>query len=83
MNAPARTPEQLGTVIRNARKAQNLSQNALAQRVGVRQGTISQIETGHAALRLETLLSVLAALNLELQVATRSKGSMDAIEDLF
>lgn len=35
----------------------------------MRQATISQIETGQGATRIETLCAVLAALDLELNVA--------------
>jgi len=83
MDAPARTPRQIGNLIRRARKQRGWSQSQLAQRVGVRQGTISLIETGNPATKLETLLAILAALDLELQVASRLKGSRAGIEDLF
>lgn len=83
MDAPARTPRQIGNLIRRARKQRGWSQSQLAERVGVRQGTISLIETGNPATKLETLLATLAALDLELQVASRHKGSQAAIEDLF
>lgn len=83
MDAPARTPRQIGNLIRRARKQRGWSQSQLAERVGVRQGTISLIETGNPATKLETLLAILAALSLELQVASRLKGSRAGIEDLF
>lgn len=83
MDAPARTPRQIGNLIRRARKQRGWSQSLLAERVGVRQGTISLIETGNPAARLDTLLAILAALDLELQVASRRKGTRAEIEDLF
>ncbi len=39
----------------------------------MRQPMISLLETGYAAARLESLLTVLAALGLELQIAPCSK----------
>jgi HTH-type transcriptional regulator/antitoxin HipB len=39
----------------------------------MRQATISLLETGNAAARLENLLTVLAALDLDLEVTPRSK----------
>ena len=83
MNAPARTPRQIGNLIRRARKQRGWSQSQLAVRVGVRQGTISLIETGNPATKLDTLLAILAALELELQVGSRVTGSRAGIEDLF
>lgn len=83
MDAPARTPRQLGNLLRRARKQRGWSQSQLAERVGIRQGTISLIETGNPATRVDTLLALLAALDLELQVASRLKDSRAGVEDLF
>ena len=73
MNDLARDPRQIGNIIRRTRKAKMLSQSELGRKVGLRQSTISMIETGNPAVTLETLLSVLAALELEFQIASRSK----------
>lgn len=75
MNDLARTPKQIGTIIRRNRKRLGLSQHELGERVGLRQETISLLETGNPATRLDTMLAVLAALDLEYQIATRSRGS--------
>jgi HTH-type transcriptional regulator/antitoxin HipB len=69
----ARDPKQLGNIIRRARKRLGFSQKQLGEKTAMRQATISLLETGNAALRLENLLTVLAALDLELQVTPRSK----------
>jgi HTH-type transcriptional regulator/antitoxin HipB len=74
MNDLARDPKQIGNLIRRARKKQALSQQALGDRAGLRQETISFIENGNPAAKIETLLAVLAALDLEFQMAPRSKG---------
>ena len=73
MNDLARDPKQIGNVIRRARKRQALSQKALGGKAGLRQETISLIENGHSAARIETLLAILAVLDLEFQIAPRSK----------
>ena len=49
----ARSPEQIGNAIRRARKKSGMSQSELGEKTGLRQGTISQIEKGHAAAKLE------------------------------
>lgn len=67
----ARSPKQLGGIIRNARKSHHLSQSELAIRAGLRQEMISLVENGRA-VRLSTIFSVLAALDLELHVTARS-----------
>lgn len=83
MTALARTPRQLGSEIRGARKRLGWSQAQLGNKTGLRQETISLIENGNPATRLDTILGVLAALELELLVATRSRGDGSDIEDLF
>ena len=77
MNDLARDPKQIGNLIRRARKKQDLSQTALGAKAGLRQETISLIESGHSSAKIETLLAVLAALDLEFQIAPRSKGVRD------
>ena len=83
MSDPARDPKQIGSLIRRARKQLTLSQQQLSAKTGLRQETISLIETGNPATRIETLLAVLAALDLELLIAPRSKGSDEDIKLLF
>ena len=75
MNNLARDPKQIGNIIRRARKKRTLSQKELGDQTGLRQETISLIENGNPAARIETLLAVLAALDLEFQIAVRSKGA--------
>jgi HTH-type transcriptional regulator / antitoxin HipB len=79
----ARDPKQLGSILRRARKRLKWSQADLAEKTGLRQATISLIENGHSAAKLETLLSVLAALDLEFQIAPRTKGAEMDIAALF
>lgn len=79
----ARDPKQIGNLIRRARKRQGLSQTQLGDTTGLRQETISLIETGNPAARLETILGVLAALDLEFRIVPRSKGRPADIEEIF
>lgn len=83
MNDLARTPRQIGTIIQRARKKRGWTQVQLAERAGLRQATISMIETGQNPAKLETILAVLAALDLELRIGARSKGHERDIEALF
>ncbi len=83
MDGLARTPGQLGQAIRRARKQQKLTQAELGERAGLRQATISLLETGHPAARLDSVLAALTALDLELRVANRSKGDAADLEDVF
>ncbi|XSC42827.1 helix-turn-helix domain-containing protein [Bradyrhizobium sp. RDT10] len=79
----ARTPNQIGNLIRRTRKKRGLSQSQVGERAGLRQETISLIETGHPAARLDTILAVLAALNLEFRIVPRTKGTAADLEDIF
>lgn len=85
MSDLARSPKQIGSIIRRARKKRGLSQTDLSERTGLRQGTISLIETGNPAARIETLLAILAALDLDFRIGTREAGtsSADDLEDLL
>lgn len=78
----ARTPLQLGNYIRERRRELGLTQENLAAKIGVRQRTVSDIETS-AAVRLDTVLRALAALDLELVIRPRTKGGPQDIERLF
>jgi HTH-type transcriptional regulator/antitoxin HipB len=82
MQAIVRTPLQLGNSIRQRRRELGLTQEQLAAKTGVRQRTISDIERS-ATARIDTVLRALAALDLELVVRPRTKGSSQDIEKLF
>ena len=75
MDQVANSTEALGRVIRDARKRMSLSQAALASRVGVHQPTISNIERGTKHTSVDTLLRLLATL--QLQFVIRDRGSED------
>jgi len=83
MNDLARTPKQIGTIIQRARKQRAWTQSDLAERAGLRQGTISVIEKGDKPAKLDSILAILAALDLEFRVGERSKGAGQDIEELF
>lgn len=79
----ARNPKQIGSIIQRARKRRGWNQTQLGDKAGLRQETISLIETGNPAAKLETILAVLAALDLEFRIVPRSKGRPADIEDIF
>lgn len=85
MSDLARSPSQIGNLIRRQRKKLGLSQAQLGERVGLRQATVSLIETGNPAARIDTLLALLAALDLEFRIAPRSRQALreQDIEDLI
>lgn len=83
MSQLARSPDQLGAILQRQRNLKSLTQKQLAGQLGMRQATISQLESGLPGARLSTLMDVLAALDLELVIGQRSKGKAQDIEDIF
>ncbi|KPD10400.1 hypothetical protein AN476_21185 [Phaeobacter sp. 11ANDIMAR09] len=78
-----RIPRDLGHAIRLARREKNWTQADLGTRSGVWQETISKVEAGRGGTKLDTILALLAALDLELLVSTRSKGSTSDFDNIF
>ena len=78
-----RTSKNMGHALRQVRRAKNLTQRELASMSGVWQETISKVETGSSGTKLETIVRLLAALDLEITVSERSKGSLDQFEEIF
>ena len=79
----ARTEKQLGAILQRSRKLSGLTQAALGEKIHLRQATISKLEAGAPATQLSTLITALAALDLELVVRPRTKCSADEITELF
>jgi len=65
------TPLHLGRAIRDARAAHGLTQAQAAVLAGLSQPTLSKIESGASGVKLDTLLRLLAVLELDLSVAPR------------
>lgn len=78
-----RSPKQFGELVRQARKKRNMSQSDLADKIGVRQGTISMIESGNSATKLSTMLDILTAFDLDISVTQRTRANVSDIEDIF
>ncbi len=75
-----RSRKELGAAIARARKALALSQGDLARKASVRQPLISELENGTTNATLDTVLKVLAALELDLTLTPRRKGGFDPAE---
>jgi HTH-type transcriptional regulator / antitoxin HipB len=65
------SPHQLAITVRDQRKQMQMSQTDVADRVGLRQETISAFENKADRTKLDTLFRILAALNLEIHVVPR------------
>jgi HTH-type transcriptional regulator/antitoxin HipB len=72
-----RSSKELGAALRMARKAKNLRQVDVAQKASIRQALVSDLETGATMARLDTVIKVLAALDLDLSIIPRQKAEFD------
>lgn len=78
----ARSPKDIGAIVRRLRKIQQLTQTELGNKTHMRQATISALENGEAGTQIKTLTDILAALDLEIVIQERSKASGE-IADFF
>ena len=73
MDYVARTPKQLGQLLKSCRVQQERTQSAVGSKVGIKQSTVSILEADASTARISTLYKLLSALNLELVVRDRSE----------
>lgn len=71
-----RSPRMAGDLVRKARRARGWTQVELASHMNVRQATVSKLEAGEPATRMEVFFDALTALRLEL-VASERDGNTD------
>ncbi|MFH1261897.1 MAG: helix-turn-helix domain-containing protein [Pseudomonadota bacterium] len=83
MEQVARIPKQLGAIIKRERRRQGLTQQQLGEKIRMRQATVSELEAGKPVAKLQTLVHVLSALQLEIVIRPRSRESAEKIEDVF
>lgn len=75
LSIPARSPKQLGHAVKRLRWLKGLTQASLASLAGVRQPTVSSVESGAPGTELTTVFSLLAAMDLELVVRPRRRSA--------
>ena len=75
-----RTSKQLGEAIRAQRLKLKLRQTDLARKASVRQALISELENGAISARVDTVIKVIAALDLDLTIIPRQSASFDPSE---
>jgi transcriptional regulator with XRE-family HTH domain len=64
--ATLRTPGDIGLAVQQARMAREWSQTDLGTAAGVRQSTVSEIESGKSTIYLRQLLALVKSAGLEL-----------------
>ena len=73
--------KKIGNQVRDARKAQGLTQEALAAELGISRTTLSLLETGLVQdLGIRKVIRILERLGLEL--ATRPAGAPPTLEEI-
>lgn len=75
MEYPARTPSQLGPILKSVRTQQARSQREVGTRVGLKQSTVSMIETDASRTSVESLYKLLSSLGLELVIRDKRNPS--------
>ncbi len=71
----ARTPQDLGLLIREQRRQLGLDQHELAQRVGVSRQWIVEMEGGKPRAELALVLRTVAALGLEIDLRSQAQAA--------
>lgn len=72
MDYVARTPAQLGPILKSIRIERGLTQQEAGAKVGLKQSTVSAIENSAAHTSVDTLYKLLSALELEWVVRDKS-----------
>lgn len=75
MDAPVRTPAQLGPILKSRRAQLGMTQKDAGAKVGLKQSTVSAIESDASRSSVETLYKLLSALDLELVVRDKQPPS--------
>ncbi|HID4130586.1 transcriptional regulator [Pluralibacter gergoviae] len=65
------SPAQLAIYLKDRRKQQKQAQSAVAERVGLRQDTVSKFENSPDKSQIDTLFKILSSLNMELHLEPR------------
>ena len=74
----ARTPAQLGPILKSCRIERGLTQRSAGAPVGLKQSTVSQIEAHAERSSVASLYKLLSALNLELVISDKDKGTVSS-----
>ncbi len=80
MRKVIRNNKDLGEAIRLARKTKDFRQVDVAQKASVRQALVSDLENGATTAKLDTVIRVLAALDMDLSIVPRRKARFDPTE---
>lgn len=71
------TTKQLSAYIQDVRQSQGLSQAKIGEKIGLRQGTISNFEQNPDSTKLDTFFKLISALELEIELKPRNASDCD------
>ena len=74
------SPAKFGALVKDTRKKMNLTQEDLEKKTGINQATISLLESGNSATKLKTILVLMSALDLEMDISPRVKTELKGDE---
>jgi HTH-type transcriptional regulator/antitoxin HipB len=77
MTSIIRNSKEFGEAIRKERLKNEMRQVDLARKASVRQALISELENGATKSKIDTIFKVLAALEMDLEIAPRKKTTFD------
>ena len=75
-----RVPNQLGAILRALRKTRGLTQQQLAQQLGVTRQAVSLLEQRPEAATLERLMRVLSLLEVDVVLHPRDPNAAASVE---
>ncbi|QUJ69268.1 helix-turn-helix domain-containing protein (plasmid) [Photobacterium sp. GJ3] len=75
------SPKQLATHLKDERKSKRLSQEKVADPVGLKQDTVSKFEINPETTSIGTLFRILSSLDLELHLQPKGKSGEPSDED--
>jgi len=83
MRKVARSPDDLGHILKQYRLSAELNQSDLAEKIASTQMSISRLESGDVGQKMTQIFKLLSVLNLEIEIRPRQVTSAQDVADLF
>jgi transcriptional regulator with XRE-family HTH domain len=83
MHKIARSPHDLGHILKQHRLAKQLSQSDVAEQMNATQISVSRIESGNVGQKMAQIFKIMALLDLEIEIKSRQKTSSRDVADIF
>ena len=80
MDRAVRNNKELGETIRLVRKNKRMRQVDVAKKASVRQALVSELENGATSAKIDTIIKILAALEMDLAIVSRRKAEFNPME---